>query len=257
MQNHFLKEHGATMLTAAGVVGVVSTTVLAVRATPKALDRIESAREEKGEDLTLIEIVKAGAPSYIATIVSAATTIFCIAGSNHLNRRTITQLNVAYTTLLKTYNDHKDAVKEYVSPDGVAKIEEAVNKKAAIRCAAGGEVKDGEAIFVDGTYGFSWISTVDQMEKSIKECLRMYNDDTMFGMADLIYGATGADYFLGSEYGCTIGWNKEMFRQFEGVATADELDPLKIEMELMDYDCGTPVYKLCYNYEPDICADEF
>ena len=48
----FLKSNSSTILTCIGGVGVVATVVTAVKATPKALIRIEEAKEEKGEELT-------------------------------------------------------------------------------------------------------------------------------------------------------------------------------------------------------------
>ena len=45
--NRFLKRNASTILTCVGAVGVVATSVMAVKATPKALILLEKA---KGED---------------------------------------------------------------------------------------------------------------------------------------------------------------------------------------------------------------
>ena len=47
----FLKRNSSTILTCVGAVGVVATTVTAVRATPKAMRLIEQGKEEKGAEL--------------------------------------------------------------------------------------------------------------------------------------------------------------------------------------------------------------
>lgn len=52
-----LRNNSPTILTCIGAIGVVGTSVLAVRATPKALKLLEKATEEKGEDLTKMEVV--------------------------------------------------------------------------------------------------------------------------------------------------------------------------------------------------------
>ena len=54
----FLKKHSSTILTCMGGVGVVATTITAVKATPKALSLLEEAKRKKGEDLTGIEKIK-------------------------------------------------------------------------------------------------------------------------------------------------------------------------------------------------------
>ena len=47
----FIKRNAPTILSCLGVVGVVATTVTAVKATPKALSLVKQAEEEKGDEL--------------------------------------------------------------------------------------------------------------------------------------------------------------------------------------------------------------
>ena len=58
-----LKKHSPEILTGIGIAGMITSTVLAVKATPKAMARVEEAREEKGEDLTKAEVAAAAAPA--------------------------------------------------------------------------------------------------------------------------------------------------------------------------------------------------
>ena len=51
----FAKKNGPTILTCIGSVGVVITSVMAIKATPKAIVLLENARDEKGDDLTKFE----------------------------------------------------------------------------------------------------------------------------------------------------------------------------------------------------------
>lgn len=51
--NAFVKKYGSTILTTLGVVGVIGTTVAAVKETPKALMLLNEAKKEKGEELTV------------------------------------------------------------------------------------------------------------------------------------------------------------------------------------------------------------
>ena len=64
-----------TILTVVASVGVVTTTIMAVRATPKAIKMLKEAETEKGEDLSKLEIIRAAVTDLYS---------FCSTGSfNH------------------------------------------------------------------------------------------------------------------------------------------------------------------------------
>ena len=71
----FLNHNAAAILTCVGGVGVVATSVMAVKATPKALTLLKDAEEKKGEKLTKTEIVKVAGPIYIPSVVVGVSTI--------------------------------------------------------------------------------------------------------------------------------------------------------------------------------------
>ena len=103
----FVKRNGATLLTYAGGVGVLATSVMAVKATPKVLENIEVAKEEKGDDLTKLEIVKVAGPSYIPATITGLATIACIFGANTLNKRQQASLMSAYALLDNSFREYK------------------------------------------------------------------------------------------------------------------------------------------------------
>ena len=106
----FLKKNGATILTCVGGVGVIATTVMAVKATPKALLLLEEAKKEKGEELTKVEVVKTAAPAYIPTAVMGVSTIACIFSANMLNKRHQAALTSAYALLNQSYKEYRGKV---------------------------------------------------------------------------------------------------------------------------------------------------
>ena len=108
----FFKRNGSTILTVIGGVGVVATSVLAVKATPKAISLLEEAREEKGEDLTLVEKVVVAGPTYIPTVVTGAATLACIFGANILNKHQQASLASAYALVDMSFKDYKNKLKE-------------------------------------------------------------------------------------------------------------------------------------------------
>lgn len=125
----FLKKNGSTILTCMGVTGVVGTAIMAVKATPKALELIEDAKKEKGEDLTKLQTIVVAAPAYIPSALIGVGTIACIIGSNVLNKRQQAALTSAYIMLNRSYNDYKAKLVELYGKDTDDKIQQELMKE--------------------------------------------------------------------------------------------------------------------------------
>lgn len=108
----FLSRNAPTILTCVGGVGVVATTALAIKATPKAASIIREAEEEKGDKLTKFEIIKTAGPVYIPTVLAGVSTLACMFGANMLNKRQQATLMSAYALLDNSYKEYKKKVDE-------------------------------------------------------------------------------------------------------------------------------------------------
>ena len=108
----FLKRNGSTILTCVGGVGVIATAVMAVKATPEAMELLDRAKMKKGEDLTTLEKIKIASPKYIPSVLVGASTIACIFGANVLNRRQQAALMSAYALLDNSYKEYVKKVEE-------------------------------------------------------------------------------------------------------------------------------------------------
>lgn len=128
MNKMFWKKNGSTILTCAGAVGVVGTTVLAVKATPKAMEILKQAEEEKGEKLTKTEVIKKAGPAYIPTFLVGAGSIACIFGANVLNKKQQASLMSAYALLDSSYKEYKEKVKELHGEDGEKEVRAEIAK---------------------------------------------------------------------------------------------------------------------------------
>lgn len=170
----FVGRNASTILTCVGGVGVVATSVMAVRATPKALAHIEAAKEEKGEELTKFEVVKEAGPAYIPAIVTGAATIACIFGANMLNKRQQAALMSAYALLDSSYKDYKNKAKELYGEEGDQHIREEIAKDKYKEADI--SVDDDLKLFYDefsGRYFESTIEKVQQAEYWINRDLSM------------------------------------------------------------------------------------
>lgn len=121
-----LKKATPTILTCISAAGVVATTVLAVKATPKALKQVDMAKKAKtmqnGEKLTRMETIGACWQCYVPTAITGIATIGCIFGANALNRRQQASLVSAYTLVSRSYNRYKQKVKEIYGEEAHKKI---------------------------------------------------------------------------------------------------------------------------------------
>lgn len=127
----FVKRNASAILTSLGVVGVVATTVTAVKATPKALQLMEEAEKKKGEELTKWEKIKVTAQTYATPTLIGATTIVCILGANTLNKKHQASIMSAYGLLDRAHKEYKNKLVELYGEDTHQEIVHAINVEKA------------------------------------------------------------------------------------------------------------------------------
>jgi hypothetical protein len=154
----FLRKNGSTILTCVGSAGVVVTAVMAVKATPKAMQLIKAAEEEKGEKLTGLETIAATRMTYAPTAIAGIATISCILGANVLNKRTQASLVSAYALLDQKFKDYKKKVEELHGEETSDNIREQIVKDKYPDCNI--KVGDDAKLFYDFYSGRYFESTM-------------------------------------------------------------------------------------------------
>lgn len=92
-----MKKHSPEILTGIGIAGMITTTVMAVKATPKALILLEEKKEELDTDkLEAKDIIKTAWPCYIPAAVVGSISVFCLIGASSTNLRRNAALATAY-----------------------------------------------------------------------------------------------------------------------------------------------------------------
>ena len=131
--NKFLRKASPTILTGLGVIGVVGTAVLSVRATPKALALIKVKKDElKTDKLTPQELVEATWKCYIPSALVGVSTIACVIGIGVLDRRNQAALTSAYAMLNESYKQYRQAAKKVCGEDADNKIHAEMAKDAQV-----------------------------------------------------------------------------------------------------------------------------
>lgn len=131
-----VKKHSPEILTGLGIAGMITTTVLAVKATPKALKAIEAKCEEEGvEKLPPVEVIKTTWKCYIPAAITGVTSAACIIGASSIhagrNAALVTLYNLSQSelidykeTVVETIGEKKEkAIKEKIAQKKIEKVE--------------------------------------------------------------------------------------------------------------------------------------
>lgn len=200
----FFSRNGSTILTCMGGVGLVATAVLTAQATPKAMTRVENARDEKGEELTKVETVIAAAPAYIPPVITGIAALACMFGATSLNKRQQASLVSAYALLDNSYKEYKKKVGELYGEDANGKVKEEIakDKYKESELKPSGDLK----LFYDDFSGRLFESTIEKVQTAEYNINR---DLSMQGYATLneFYDYLG---LVPIEGGGDLGWSAAM-----------------------------------------------
>lgn len=234
----FVNRNASTILTTMGGVGVVATTVIAVKATPKALALIEQAEKEKGEDLTKLEMVKTAGVVYIPTVVAGVATVTCIFGANVLNKRKQASLVSAYALLDNTYKEHKKKVAELYGEDANDRITQEIAKDKYDESELPKE--EEKQLFYDDYSKRFFKSTMDDLLK-VEHAINRELTTSLYACMNDLYELLELPYIDGGD---VVGWTPWMM---EEMTWSPWLDLHLVKAELDD---GTEYHILTLSCDP-------
>lgn len=157
----FIKRNASTILSGLGVAGLVATTVTAAKATPKAMEFVKKAEEEKGEKLSKWERINVAGVAYIPTVLVGAATVACILGANLVSRHQQATLMSAYALLDRSYKDYKNKTNELYGDGADKQIREGIAKDKYTGDESLGD--DGKELFYDFYSGRYFESTKEHV----------------------------------------------------------------------------------------------
>lgn len=202
-------KHGPDILTWLGIAGMATTPILAVKATPSAMRRIEQKKKELGADkLTPIETVQAAWKCYIPSASTFVVSAACLIGAQSENVRRNAALATAYTiseTALMEYQEKvvgeigekkEQAIRDSIAKDKLEAAPVVTNKEVIIS-------DSGETMCYDAISGRYFKSSVDKLKKAENELNRELLRDMYVSLNDF--------YFLvnlsATKMGDSLGWN--------------------------------------------------
>lgn len=118
----YVKRYSPEILAGVGIGGFITTTVLAVKATPKVMNKIKEETDKKGDDLTKMEICKVAYKDYIPAAITGVTSTICVIGSVSESARRNAALATAYKISETFANEYKEKVTETIGKRKEKKI---------------------------------------------------------------------------------------------------------------------------------------
>lgn len=118
-----LRHASPAILACLSIAGVVGTTVMAVKETPKALRLVKAKKDElQKEELTPAELVQTTWQCYIPSALMGFGTITCIVGVSILSKHNQAALASAYAMINESYKQYRQATKKVYGADADSRI---------------------------------------------------------------------------------------------------------------------------------------
>lgn len=239
-----LVKHSPGILTGIGIGGMICTTVLAVKATPKAIKLVNQAENEKNADLTKTETVKACWKVYIPAMVTGAASIVCLVGASSVNAKRNAALAAAYTLSDTAFREYKEKVIETIGEEQAQVIKEKVTeeklKKDPVSKKEVYITNNGDVLCYDIMSGRYFTSNRDVIKKA-ENVINRSAINNMYVSLNEFYDEVGLSRIpLGDE----LGW---------------KLDDGQIEIDFDSHisDDGRPCLVVDYNVAPKYGYDRF
>lgn len=244
----FLRKNSSTILSIIGSIGVIGTSVLAVKATPKALKLIQEYKENKEpyvstengyNKMTILETIKVAWKPYIPSILFGVSTIACIFGSNYINKKNQKALSSAYLLLESTYLRYRHNVNDIFGSDADTKV---FNKMI-------NEVpRDSELDESEGNLYFDCQSMryFRSTPEALAEAELLFNQHLCtngYAYLNDLYDLMGLERV---DYGYELGWSSSL---------SDDIyahDGVEFNMEMTELDDGLECWVISLSYQPSV-----
>ena len=224
-----ITKHSPEILTGIGIAGMVTTTVLAVKATPKALQLIEDEKNRQNYEkckeardngyeacehidrLPVVDMIKVAWKPYIPAAVTCVASVACLIGASSVSLRRNAALATAYKLSETALTEYRDSVVETIGE----KKEQAVRDKVAEKQIQKNPVTKNEVIVtgtgetlcfdpLSGRYFKSDIERIKRAENEINK--HMLHDITGYASLNEFYDEIGLAH---TDLGDYMGWNTE------------------------------------------------
>lgn len=204
----FVADNSPMILTGMAVAGVITTTYLAVKNTPRAYMDIQHAESERTDPLTNVEKVRLTYHYYIPAAVTGSLTIGAIIMAHSVNARRQAAFISAYTLVETKYRDYQQKVAEHIGDKKEQAVRDDLAQDYANANAGSAQLivnNEDTQQFLDMMSGRKFTSTVDKVRKAENRLNFQLNNEPYASLNDF-YDALGVPHIsMGEELGWRAG----------------------------------------------------
>ena len=237
----FVEKQSPTILTGLGAAGVLTTTIMAVRATPKALEiideeKVRRARSGEPEKLKATEIVGKCWKCYIPTACMGAVTVACIIGANSINLQRNAALSSLYSVSSAALKEYESKVVETVGEEKNNEIKKSIAKDRIAATPPQNDIllqNPDDIIIYDCFSGRKFKSSINKINASV--------NDLNYDMI------TSGDWKSLNEFYGEIGLDE--IKPGDGIGFSGET-PIELDFSAKLDDNGRPIVAMDYKVMP-------
>lgn len=218
-------KHSPEILTGIGIVGMVSATIMAVQATPKALILIEEEKraqnakllEEAKENnwdkvpkvtaLKPVDVIKTTWKCYLPATITGLISIACIVGASKVHLKRNAALAAVYTLSESTLKTYRNKVVDTIGEKKEAVIREAVSKEKMDNTPVQSRevilTEKGNTLCFDAVSGRYFKSDIDKIKKAENELNHRLISEMYISLNEFYSEINLPTVIIGDN----IGWN--------------------------------------------------
>jgi hypothetical protein len=170
----YVAKRSPEILLGLGITGMLTTTVLAVKATPKAVKMIEEKKKlENKEKLTVKETIQTTWKCYVPAAITGVSSTACLIGAGSVHARRNAALATAYKLSETAFNEYREKMIEEVGEKKDQAVYEKIAQDRVNKTPLDvGEIINtgkGTARFMDGISGRRFLSDRESIRKAVNE----------------------------------------------------------------------------------------
>ena len=203
-----LVKRSPEILMGIGIASAFTSTVLAVKATPKAIELMEKRKAElEVEKLPGVEIVKTTWKCYIPAAASGVTAVACLIGSSSVNASRNAALATAYKLSETALSEYRDKVIETIGEEKEKTVLEKVTEERVKNDPVTNKevlvTGHGTSLCYDSHFGRYFEYDMDAIKRAENEINRQLVTD-MYASLNDFYSLVGLEHV---DAGDQLGWN--------------------------------------------------
>ena len=233
------RKHSPEIMIGLGIAGMCATTVLAVKATPKAMELIEEKqKKEEKKKLAKIEVIKETWRCYLPSAITGVLSISCLVLANKMYLKRHIAVATAYEITRTAFMDYKEKVIETIGEKKEMTIRDKIARDKVYKNPVSTKevfiTSNGETLFYDTMSGRYFKSNIESIRKAVNDLNSRMMNEMYVSLNDFYYEIGLRQTDLGDE----MGWNLD-----------DGLLDVEYSTQFAD-DGSTPCIAISYGISP-------